>query len=172
MNSERNSMKSPIAQFVGGAVTNTYGILNPVGFGRKTKLILTEDRLIEVTKKFVASRYCEIRVSCIDSVEIVEQGITFLLFLGFGTLWLYGIGIIFIVLYFFFKNKYLVIHSRSNVMAVQVLRNNSLSSLNEFVRLSLNQSDASVVQNYSLPKSTQKSFDPNPGAKTKKQIME
>lgn len=137
-----------LAQFTGGAVNHAYGILNPVGFGKTTKLILTEDRLIEITQKFIASRYCEIRVARIDSVEITEQGISWLLALGFITIAFYGLGLIFIVLYFFLKNKYLVIYSGNNVIATQIRKKSDASIASDFIKKLLDQADAfSQVKN-------------------------
>lgn len=134
-------MPTQLAQFTGGAVNNAYGILSPVGFGRTTTLILTEDRVIEITKKFIASRYCEIRVSRIDSVEITEQGISWLLILGFMTIALYGIGLIFIILYFFIKQKYLLIYSGSNMIAVQIQKKMDKAIASDFAKKTLDQAD-------------------------------
>jgi hypothetical protein len=127
-------MENILAQFSGGAVNYAYGILSPVGFGRKTTLKLTETRVVETTKKFISSRYCEIRVSRIDSAEIVEQGMPWLIVLGCMTIALYGLGLIFFTLYFFIKNKYLLIHSGNNTIAVEIYKTKDLAIAGNFIQ--------------------------------------
>ncbi|WP_030007412.1 hypothetical protein [Picosynechococcus sp. NKBG042902] len=116
-------MSKVFDEFIGGAVRNNYGILTPVGFGKRTKLILSEDRLVEITKRLITTRYCEIRLTRIESAEIIEQGIVWFPILALFTCWfsllafsesnavgilLLLISIVLLGLYFFIKNKYLV----------------------------------------------------------------
>lgn len=141
-------MERILAQFSGGAVNYAYGILNPVGFSRKTTLKLTETRLVETTKKFIATRYCEIRITKIDSAEIVEQGRAWLIALGVLTLPLYGIGLIFLVLYFFLKNKYLLIYSSNNTVAVEIYKQKDLSAAGNFIKQLLDRAEENPQQTF------------------------
>ena len=109
----------PIMEISGKPATSSYGFVTPSFFGR-TKLTLTQNRVIEDTKQIVATRKCESILSGIDSVEIAEGGNPLLLVLGFMTIAIYGLGFIFFVLYFFLKHQYIVIRSGSNVQVMAI----------------------------------------------------
>ncbi len=105
----------------GKAASSSFGhVLVPSMFG-STTLTLRGDRLIDDTKKLVASHHSEILLSRIDSAEIVVSGNNALLALGVPLTLALGIGLILIALYFFMKNRFLVIRSGSNV-AVLVIK--------------------------------------------------
>jgi hypothetical protein len=112
-----NMLNNVLLEISGKAANSYYTFLAPALLG-KTTLQLCETRIIERTRKMIATRYCEVILSEVDSVEIVEDGISWLLVLGFFTLFLYGLGIIFFILYFFFKYKYLIIRSGSNAQVL------------------------------------------------------
>jgi hypothetical protein len=109
----------PIMEISGKPAMSSYGFVAPSFFGR-TKLTLTENRVIEDTKRIVATRRCESILSEIDSIEIAEDGNPLLLVMGFMTLALYGLGILFFVLYFFLKYQYIIVRSGSNVQVMAI----------------------------------------------------
>ncbi|TAF21015.1 MAG: hypothetical protein EAZ76_00835 [Nostocales cyanobacterium] len=51
------------------------------------------------------------RIQDIKSIEIASGPLAWLLVLGFFTLFFYGIGIIFIILYFFIRQRWLIIYT-------------------------------------------------------------
>jgi hypothetical protein len=51
------------------------------------------------------------RIQDVKSIEIASGPLTWLLGLGIFTLFFYGIGIIFIILYFFIRQKWLIIYT-------------------------------------------------------------
>jgi hypothetical protein len=109
----------PIIEFTGKPATVHYGMIAPAAYG-KTTLSINSNTVIERTKRIIATRYCEAPIAKIDSVEIVEDGNPLLLLLGFGTLMMMGLGIVFFVLYFVMKYKYLVVRSGNNIQIVMI----------------------------------------------------
>jgi hypothetical protein len=107
-----------VIEFTGRPATAYYGIISPAAYG-KTTLTVTSNTVVERTKRAIATRYCEAPIGKIDSVEIVEDGNPLFLALGLTTL-MFGIGIIFLVLYFVIKYKYLVVRSGNNVQIVMI----------------------------------------------------
>jgi hypothetical protein len=91
----------------------------PSMFGN-TRLRIFERRIVETTKRIIFRRRAEILPADVDSVEMTTLGNPVWLVLGILTLALFGLGIVFIVLYFFTKNRFLIVRSRSNVMAVTI----------------------------------------------------
>jgi hypothetical protein len=122
----------PVMEISGKPAISSYGFIAPAFFGR-TRIALTENRVIEDTKRIVASRKCEFLLSEIDSVEITEDGNPLLLTLGFMTLFLYGIGIIFFVLYFIFKYQYLIIHSGVNAQVMAIPNSSTMEKAKLFM---------------------------------------
>jgi hypothetical protein len=122
----------PIMEISGKPAISNYGFIAPGFFGR-TKLTLSENRVIEDTKRIVASRKCEFILSEVDSVEISEDGNPILLSLGFFTLFFYGIGIIFFVLYFIFKYQYLIIRSGANVQVMSIPNSSTMEKAKAFM---------------------------------------
>jgi hypothetical protein len=122
----------PIMEISGKPAMSSYGFVAPSFFGR-TKLTLTENRVIEDTKRIVATRKCESILSEIDSVEIAEDGNPLLLFLGFMTLAFYGLGILFFVLYFFLKHQYIIVRSGSNVQVMAISGGINMDKANVFM---------------------------------------
>ncbi len=105
----------------GKAASSSFGhVLVPSMFGNTT-LTLRGDRLIDDTKKIVASHHSEILLSRIDSAEIAVSGNNALLGIGLVTLPMFGVGVLFFLLYLFIKNRFLVIRSGSNA-AVLVIK--------------------------------------------------
>ncbi len=94
--------------------TAHFGGLVPSMFG-KTTLRLYSERVVETTKRVVARRDSQLLVSEIDSVEITARGSALWLGLGILTIGLYGFGIIFFILYFVVKHRFLIVRSKSNV---------------------------------------------------------
>lgn len=107
-----------ITSVTGKPAMASFGQIAPSSWGQ-TQLHLLSNRVVERSKWVVSSRECEVPLSEIDSVEIATRGNPMLLVLGFCTLALFGLGIVFIVLYFFImKNRFLVIRSRNNAQIV------------------------------------------------------
>jgi hypothetical protein len=108
-----------VIEFTGRPANAHYGIISPAIYG-KTTLSVTSNTVVERTKRLVATRYCEAPIGKIDSVEIVEDGNPMFLALGVTTLFMMGLGIVFFVLYFVIKYKYLVVRSGNNVQIVMI----------------------------------------------------
>lgn len=106
-------------EFTGKPANVHYGVISPAVYG-KTTLSINSNTVIERTKRLVATRYCEAPIGKIDSVEIVEDGNPLFLVLGISTLMMMGLGIVFFVLYFVIKYKYLVVRSGNNVQIVMI----------------------------------------------------
>jgi hypothetical protein len=115
--------ETAIMELTGKPGVASYGTVVPGFFGRTT-LQIQPTRLVEKTQKLIARRHSVVLLTQIDSVDIVEEGNPLWLVLGIFTL-TFLIGFIFIILYFIFKHKYLVVRSGSNVQLVM------LNSLNE-----------------------------------------
>jgi len=86
----------------------------------KTTIELHKDRVVELTKGPIYSRDCHVSVAEIDSAEVVTCGNQLYLILGIATLALFGLGVIFLLLFLFVKHKFLVIHSSSNALALSI----------------------------------------------------
>jgi hypothetical protein len=122
----------PVMEISGKPAISSYGFIAPAFFGR-TRIALTENRVIEDTKRIVASRKCEFLLSEIDSVEITEDGNPLLLTLGFMTLLFYGIGILFFGLYFIFKYQYLIVHSGVNAQVMAIPNSSTMEKAKLFM---------------------------------------
>ena len=127
-----NSNQGIILEISGKPVTHSYGILAPTFWGRSV-LSLYDNKVVEKTKKLIATRHCEVLLTEIDSVEISEDGIPFLLVLGILTIAFFGIGLIFFVLYFFMKYKYILIRSGSNVQVLSISNARELEQARNFM---------------------------------------
>ena len=123
--------KNVRSEISGKPAAVSYGIVAPATFG-KTSLSLTDNRVIESTKRIIASRYCEIILSEVESVEINEGGYPALLALGFLTIG-FGVGLIFLVMYFLIKCKYLIVRSHGNVQVVCISGTGSMERAREFM---------------------------------------
>ena len=119
------------SEISGKPATVSYGLVAPAFFG-KTSLTLTDNRIIESTKRIVATRYCEIILSEVESAEISEGGYPILLVLGFVTISV-GVGIIFFVMYFLIKCKYLIVRSHGNTQVVCISGTGSMERAREFM---------------------------------------
>lgn len=105
---------------VSGKPASTWGgALVPAMFGRTT-LKLLSDRLVEETRRPIESRDCEAPLASVDSAEILCRGNSLLLVVGFLTLGLFGIGLIFFALYIIFKHRFLLIRTQSNAFIVTI----------------------------------------------------
>ncbi|MCG9885863.1 MAG: hypothetical protein MH825_09875 [Cyanobacteria bacterium] len=112
-----SNSRNAVLEITGKAANSYYSFLSPALIGTTT-LQVRKGRVVERTRKIIATRNCEILLSEIDSVEIIEDGISWLLVLGIFTVFLYGLGIIFWILYFFLKYQYLIIHSGGNAQVL------------------------------------------------------
>lgn len=96
-----------------------HGTVTSSAFGTTT-LQLFERRVVETTKIIVSSRDSEILLTELVSVDMTTKGNPLLIVLCVLTLWLFGFGLLFLILYFFVKHRFLIIHSKSKVQAVAV----------------------------------------------------
>ena len=108
-----------VATVSGKAATASIGTVAPAMFGTTT-LQLYETRVVETTKLIIAGRDSELLLSELDSAELTTKGNPLWLLLGILTLWLFGIGLIFIIVYFFAKHRFLIVRSMSNVQIVGI----------------------------------------------------
>ncbi len=113
----QSTSSSLIASVSGKRVIAKWGTLTPSFFG-STTLELHQDRVVEYTDGLVASRECHAGIAGIDSAELNSAGNPIFLVLGIATLAIFGLGILFLILYFVFRHRYLVICSNFNVMAL------------------------------------------------------
>ena len=141
--------RSIMQEITGKAANNNYGILSPASLGGTTTLQLYENRLVENTKKLIATRHCEVILTEIDSVEIAEEGISWILVLGIMTLFLYGLGIIFIILYFIMKYKYLIVRSGSNAQVLCIANNANMEKARSFMYAVLAQAEREKRKSHS-----------------------
>ncbi len=124
-----------IMELTGKPGVASYGTVVPGLFGRTT-LQLQPTRIVQQTKKLIASRNCTVLLTQVDSVEIVEEGNPLWLILGIFTISLL-IGVIFFVLYFILKHRYLLIRSGSNVQLVMINSQNQ-ENAEQFMQAVLN----------------------------------
>jgi len=103
----------------GKPVSCNFGGFVPSMFGW-TVLSLFRDQVVEQTKRIVGGRDSELLLSEVDSAEIVFKGNPLWIGLGFLTIALYGLGILFFILYVCLKHKFLIIHSKSNLHVVSI----------------------------------------------------
>jgi hypothetical protein len=137
--------ENAILELTGKSGNSNYGVVAPSLWGR-TKLQLQPTRLVESTQKIIARRNCTVLLTQIDSVEIVEEGNPLWLALGFLTI-SFLVGIIFFVLYFVIKHKYLVIRSGSNFQLVMLDSSNE-SKAEQFINAVLKRAEELQPQNF------------------------
>jgi hypothetical protein len=106
-----------LAVISGKAATAFGGGIVRASFGRTT-LVLQTNRVIETTRRPIAARDCELLLSEVESAEIITKSNPVWLVLGFLTFALYGLGLIFFVLFFVLKHRFLIVHSRGNAVFV------------------------------------------------------
>jgi hypothetical protein len=128
--------ENAILELTGKPGNASYGVVAPSFWGL-TKLQLQPTRLVESTQKIIARRNCTVLLTQIDSVEIVEEGNPMWIFLGFLTI-SFLVGIVFFVLYFVIKHKYLLIRSGSNCQLVMLDSTNE-SKADQFMSALLKQ---------------------------------
>ena len=93
-------------------------LLTPGSYGGTT-LELYRDRVVEKTKHIVSRREAELLLTDVESVELLTAGNSSYLGLGILTLLLL-IGIVFLVLYFLFPHRILLIRGKSTALLVAV----------------------------------------------------
>lgn len=120
----------------GAVVTPWHGYQESMfGSGR---LILTPTRVIERTKLIVTERNTTIPLDQVHGVSIVTMGNPLLMVLGIATL-VIGVGLLFLILYFFMKKRYLVIASANMVEVVAI--KGKLNDYEDFARDVLDEID-------------------------------
>jgi hypothetical protein len=118
--------ENALMELSGKPAIYSYGTIVP-GFWGRTTLQIQPTRLVERTQKLIARRHCTVLLTQIDSVEIVQEGNPLWLVLGLMTLMLL-VGVLFFVLYFVFKNKYLAVRSGNNIQMVMLNGNNEANA--------------------------------------------
>jgi len=84
--------------------------------GRSKITIKLLDDLLQTRVKLaygLETKEIHTRLDDIGAIEIVEGRLWWLLWLGLATIWFYLIGIIFIILFFFIKQRWIVIHTKT-----------------------------------------------------------
>ena len=118
------------AEVSGKRVMVTFGgVLTPQLFG-STTFTLEHDRLVETSTGLVARQKCQIPLTMISAMAVSTQGNPLLLLFGFLTLPLFGLGLVFIVLYFMLPRHFLVAHSNNYITALNC--RGSLDRYHEF----------------------------------------
>lgn len=106
------------ASVTGKRVMVTFGgVLTPQLFGTTT-FTLEHDRLVETSTGLVARQKCQIPLAMISAMAVTTQGNPLFLVFGFLTLPLFGLGLVFIVLYFLLPRNFLVVHSNNYITAL------------------------------------------------------
>lgn len=118
--------KQPLSIIEGKRAIAKFGTLTPSMFGATT-LELHADRVVERSKGIVYARTCHLLATDIESAEVVAAGNPILLTLGILTLPLFGLGLLFIILYFFQKHKFLLIASGGNVAVMAIKGDEGMS---------------------------------------------
>jgi len=81
--------------------------------GGKATMRIVGDTLHTSTKTAygLEKKETQTRIQSIDSVEVVEGRLWWLLGLGFSTLLFWGLGLVFLVLFFVLKQNWMVVHT-------------------------------------------------------------
>ena len=93
------------------------GVLTPQLFG-STTFNLEHDRLVETSSGIVARQKCQIPLTMISAMAVTTQGNPVFLIFGIVTLPLFGLGLVFILLYFLLPRNFLVAHSNNYITAL------------------------------------------------------
>lgn len=102
---------------VGKPVIGRGGTLFVCTFGQ-TSIELTDGRVVERTRRIVSRRHCQLLLKEVDSVELVQQGNALWLVLGILTLVLFGLGLVFIVVYVLVPHRFLLVRSKNNLQVL------------------------------------------------------
>ncbi|HEV3143323.1 MAG TPA: hypothetical protein VGZ47_05490, partial [Gemmataceae bacterium] len=141
----RGDAKPQVLGFVVGKPVSSWATaMVPATFG-KTTLQLLETRVIERTRRPIVQRDCGMLLSEVDSGEIVTHGNALLIALAIPTFFLFGLGILFFILYFFMKHRFLVIRSQSN--AVLVALKGDVGPYQQFLDAVLSAAEAAKARN-------------------------
>ena len=108
-----------LSSISGKPATVVLGSASPAMFGTTT-LELYENRIVEITRRVIAKRDSEIPLTEIDSVDLWVTGNPIWLLLGILLLVAFGLGIIFIIVYCLSKQRFLVVHSKSNAVVISI----------------------------------------------------
>lgn len=95
------------------------GTLVPVPFG-STTLTLTKGRVVADTRKPLAKRHVQLRLTHVDSAEVSTTRNPVLLVLGLATVPVYGIGLLVLLVWILLKFRYLSIRSSASTLAVRM----------------------------------------------------
>ena len=96
-------------------------------------LRLYEDKIVWDSKRIISWNNVIIPLRKVDSVEVITKWNAVWLFLGIITLPLFGLGIIFLILYFIMKERFLIMVSWNNVQAIAVRSSYDIKAFNEFM---------------------------------------
>lgn len=96
-------------------------------------LRLYSDRIVWDSKRIISWNNVIIPLRKVDSVEIITKWNAIWLLLWIITLPLMWLGIIFIVMYFSLKERFLIMISWNNIQAVAVRSSYDIKAFNEFM---------------------------------------
>lgn len=133
---EEQAVAKPLAQIQGKRAIAKFGALSPAFLG-KTTIELHKDRIVEITTGPIAKRNCQVLACEIDSAEIRTAGNPLWLVLGILTLGLFGLGLLFILLYFLAKNRFFLVTSSSNLVAAAIKNKGSEAEYEKFMKNTL-----------------------------------
>ena len=108
------------AMITGRPATLTVGGWLVPSWSGRTTLQIKGARVVEDTRRFLTQRHRELIIGEVDSAEIAYQGSPTLLILGVFTFPLLGFGLLFILLHFFIRERYLIIRTRSSSVAMMI----------------------------------------------------
>ncbi len=101
-------------------------------------LRLYEDKIVWESKRIISWNNVIIPLRKVDSVEVITKWNAIWLILWLVTLLVFGLGIVFLVLYFFMKERFLIIISWNNVQAVAVRSSNDIKAFHDFMEKVVN----------------------------------
>ena len=93
------------------------GVLTPQLFGSST-FSLESDRLVETSSGIVARQKCQIPIAMISAMAVSTSGNPLFLVFGLLTLPIFGLGLVFLLLYFLLPRHFLVVHSNNYITAL------------------------------------------------------
>lgn len=111
--------ETPVASVAGKLATVSFGHVVPTMFGR-TEFRLSATQVMQESHRWGLVGESRIPIQEIDSVDYGDVRNPLWLVLGLLTLMLYGLGIIFIIVYFVAKRRVMSIRSRANALAMVV----------------------------------------------------
>jgi hypothetical protein len=115
-----DAIEQATAMITGRPATLTVGGWLVPSWSGRTTLQIRGGRVVESTRRTLSERHRELIIGEVDSAEIAYQGSPTLLLVGIATFWMLGLGLIFILLHFVIRERYLIIRTRSSSVALMI----------------------------------------------------